>query len=481
MQNWEIEGLIKELRGYSSEREWFEFKINNEDPDRLGQTISGLCNSACLHDLSCGYLIYGIDDNNHEIAGTDFDPWARRQGNQGFLIWLNSMFSPAIDLDVFEGTCEGKRVIVFKVPGAVETPVRFKGHAYVRVGDATTLLNHHPDKERKIWLKKSPEEFELAPARDGVSKEDIIRLLDYNVFYSHQGKVLPSDKDLIVRDLSSERFVLPDGENFIITNIGALLLAHDLRNFPHLEDRSLRLIHYIDRTQRAFLDDVVGLRGYASAWERFFAYMKGRVPLVVQGPLRTPAVQYPEIALRELIGNALAHQDLSVTGLRPEISIFSDRIEILNPGRPILPVERFIDQHQSRNPKLAMGLRAMHICERQGGGMKRTIDAIEMICSPPILYRVSDFSTVAVIYAPKPFAEMTPLECITACYQHCYVRYVAGQPTTNESLRGRFNVSERERSLVSRILADTVDASLIKEDPAVGSSRKFARYIPSWA
>jgi len=484
MQNWEVETLIGELRSYASEREWFEFKENNSDPERLGENISAVANSACLHDLSCGYIVYGIEDNTHRVVGTLFDPWKETKGNHSLLIWINTNLSPTLDIEVCEWVSpEEKRVLVFKIPSAVETPVRFRENAYVRVGNSTTLLRNYPDKERKIWQKKTPQEFEIASAAEGLSSDDIFRLIDYSVFYTHQGLKAPEEKQKILTDLATERFIAQDDTTYTITNLGALLLANDLRNFPHLEDRSLRLIHYADRTQMTFLDDSVGVRGYASAWERFFHYMKGRVPLVkiVQGSLRTSAVQYPEIALRELIGNALAHQDLSVTGLRPEISIFSDRIEILNPGKPLLPVERFMDQRNSRNPKLAMGLRAMHICERQGGGMKRTISAIEAIFSPPIIYRISEFATMAIIYAPKPFKEMTQLECVWACYQHCCWKYLAGEQTTNESLRGRFGVGESDRSVISRILADTVDASLIKEDPEAGGSRKFARYIPSWA
>ena len=266
MQSWEIEALIAELRSYSAERDWFEFKVNNTNPDHIGQTISALANTACLYDLSCGYLLYGIEDGSHDIVGTSFDPWTETRGNQAFLIWLNSLFSPTIDIEVHEWTSsDGKKLLVIKIPAAVETPVRFSGNAYIRVGNSTTLLKNYPDKERKIWQNKSPEEFEVAPAKERIGIDDILRLLDYSVFYSHQEQRIPDLREKIVDDFINERFILRNDETYTITNLGALLLAHDLRNFPHLEDRSLRLIHYADRTQMTFLDDQIGRRGYASA------------------------------------------------------------------------------------------------------------------------------------------------------------------------------------------------------------------------
>jgi predicted HTH transcriptional regulator len=43
---------------------------------------------------------------------------------------------------------------------------------------------------------------------------------------------------------------------------------------------------------------------------------------------------YPEIAIRELVANALIHQDLNEKGF-PMVEIFNDRIEISNPGTPL--------------------------------------------------------------------------------------------------------------------------------------------------
>lgn len=68
-----------------------------------------------------------------------------------------------------------------------------------------------------------------------------------------------------------------------------------------------------------------------------------------------------------------------------------------------------------------------------------------------------------------------------ACYQHCCLRWVMNERMTNQSLRTRFNLAERKSAVVSQIISATCDAGLMKPDSTVGTSRRFARYLPVWA
>ena len=64
----------------------------------------------------------------------------------------------------------------------------------------------------------------------------------------------------------------------------------------------------------------------------------------------------------------MIHQDCTIGGTRVMVEIYSNRIEISNPGEPIVPVERFIDGYQSRNKRLADLMRRMGICEERSSG-----------------------------------------------------------------------------------------------------------------
>src|SRR5205823_9877386 len=62
--------------------------------------------------------------------------------------------------------------------------------------------------------------------------------------------------------------------------------------------------------------------------------------------------------------------------------IYSNRIDICNPGEPIVPTERFIDSYRSRNERLADISRRMGICEEKGSGIDKVIQTVEVYQLP---------------------------------------------------------------------------------------------------
>jgi len=86
-------------------------------------------------------------------------------------------------------------------------------------------------------------------------------------------------------------------------------------------------------------------RAYASGFEGLIGYINGLLPRneVIGQAIRKQVPLYPELAVRELVANALIHQDFFVSGAGPMIEIFDDRIEIGNPGTPLVATERFVD------------------------------------------------------------------------------------------------------------------------------------------
>ena len=80
MENLDL--LVQELIKYPKETEWLEFKHNNYEPQMIGRDISALANSATLNEKSCAYMLWGINDETHEIVGTDKDLRTLKKGNQ---------------------------------------------------------------------------------------------------------------------------------------------------------------------------------------------------------------------------------------------------------------------------------------------------------------------------------------------------------------------------------------------------------------
>lgn len=190
---------------------------------------------------------------------------------------------------------------------------------------------------------------------------------------------------------------------------------------------------------------------------------------------------YPEPAIRELIPNALIHQDFSITGSGPMIEIFSDRLEITNPGEPLVKTERFLDSPpQSRNESLASFMRRLGVCEERGSGVDKVVSETERHQLPAPLFESPDGFTRAVLFTHRPLRQMNRADRTRACYLHACLRYVERDPMTNSSLRARLGISEPNKAMASRIIGDAFKDGLIKpEDPRQG--KKYAKYVPFWA
>ena len=205
---------------------------------------------------------------------------------------------------------------------------------------------------------------------------------------------------------------------------------------------------------------------------------------VIQQALRVTRTVYPEIALREIIANALIHQDFSITGAGPLIEIYDDRIEVSNPGGllPSKRLDRLIGtQPESRNEVLARAFRRYKICEERGSGLLKAGLEVELYGLPPIQFEAGPTHFKVTLHSPRTFAQMAPKERLNACYQHAVLKHYSDSALTNQSLRQRLKMSERQRSAVSQLIQEAIDQKLIKPADPENKSRKFAEYVPIWA
>ncbi len=189
---------------------------------------------------------------------------------------------------------------------------------------------------------------------------------------------------------------------------------------------------------------------------------------------------FPDVAVRELVANALIHQDFNETGIGIMVELYNDRLEISNPGAPPISTERFIDEYRSRNEALTDLMRRVGICEERGSGIDKVVSKAEFYQLPAPDFRVSDQRTVAIMFAYKALDEMDGKDRVRSCYQHCVLRYVTNQRMTNQSLRERFKLPESKVETASRIIGDAIQQGKIKADDS-NKSRRYAKYVPWWA
>lgn len=315
------------------------------------------------------------------------------------------------------------------------------------------------------------------------SSEEIISLLDTQCYFDLLKITYPSTRDAVIEKFISEKFVKNTSNGFIITNLGALLFAKNLQNFDSVKRKAVRVVQYEGKNKLNTIKEHEGKYGYAVGFERMIKYINDLLPTneIIGQALRDSVNMYPEIAIRELVANAIIHQDFEQRGTGPMIEIFSDRIEISNPGLPLITPNRFIDECQSRNEDLAGIMRRFRICEERGSGMDKVVANIEIFQLPAYDAMVQEKHTKVVLYAYQKFADMDKQDRIRACYQHACLKYVMNEKMTNTTLRERFKIADENAAMVSRIIKDTYEAGLIKEEDPESNSRKFVKYIPIWA
>jgi predicted HTH transcriptional regulator len=476
--------LIDDLRALAAEQPCVEFKQNNADPAMIGKLISALSNAARLADQPFSYVLWGVHDADHSVTGTTFDPSSQMEQRQPLELWLAQRLQPDIAF-CFRPieNYHGKRLVLLEIPAAAPMPVEFDRTAYIRIGSATPRLSEHPERLRALWAKLQPYAWEAGIAAQFLTGDEVLAKLDYARYFDMTAQPLPDNRIGIFDKLAAERLIQSDvGGHWNITNLGAILFAKRLSDFPAIARKAIRFVAYSGQSRADTVTHRQDVnKGYTIGFQELIGYIDGLLPQnehIVKA-FRVDQPLYPAIAIRELVANALIHQDMTITGAGPLIELFKDRLEITNPGQPLVSPDRFLDSPpRSRNEALAALMRRMRLCEEQGTGIDKVLVSIEFNQLPPPDFRSEGEAVRAVLFAPRRFADMTQEERMRACFQHAGLKYVSGQKMTNSTLRERFGISTQNAAQASAVIRHTLAKGLIRssdpEHPRTG-------YIPFWA
>lgn len=481
MKESELKILLVELTKLPAENEWVEFKHNFHSAEEIGERISALSNGAAIRNKEFGYLVFGIENITHKIIGTSFKAKNHNKGNENLEHWLATRLNPKIDFSVYEFDFDSSNHIsLYVIPPAKTQPVEFLHKSYIRIGSITRLLSEFPEKQAVIWKKDNPP-FEKEIAKDNLTASDITKYLSSETYFDLMNLPYPSDQKGVIEKFLDEGFISKN-KTYSITKLGALLFAKSLRDFESVERKAIRVIVYKGKNKVETEREQMGGKGYAIGFEGLIEWINSQLPAneEIGKALRKETTMYPPIAIRELVANALIHQDLDEKGF-PMVEIYSDRIEISNAGLPLVKPERFIDAYLSRNEKLADVMRRMRFCEEKGSGLDKVIKYNELFQLPPISVITAEKRTRVTMYSYKKLNELDKKEKILACYQHACLKYVSNEKMTNQSLRDRFKIEDHNYSIASRIIRDSIESRMIKEDDPENKSRKYASYIPFWA
>jgi ATP-dependent DNA helicase RecG len=482
MNQWHSKGLSilsKSLRPIPTELNELDWKSGLSDKsERLAQHVSAFSNYS-----GGGFMVFGIN-NDGVIQAMTKETVNEIVGKIGNIARNNLAQPIGVDHAVLE--FEGKSVLFIYIPEYHDKPVHLRGgdifDSYKRSAGQTVKLTRP---EVKLLIAHSTGlSFESQIAQRDLSEDEVLKILDFDSYFRLQDKRLPETKNGILQILESDALIEKSNSLWNITNLGALLFAKDISTFKEIRRKATRVIVYKTTGRINAIKEQDGNKGYASGFEGLIQYIMDQLPTneVIENALRHQVKVYPEKAIREFVANAIIHQDVTVTGVSVMIEIFTDRIEITNPGTPLVDTNRFIDTPpRSRNETLASLMRRLNICEERGSGVDRAIEAIEFYQLPAPKFIRGDDYTKVIMYAPMQLSTMDKEDRIRACYQHTCLCYVSNQTINNQSVRKRFNISKNNYPMASKIIAETIEAKLIKPQDSENTSKKFSTYVPYWA
>ena len=484
MKNWTkkaLDLLTKSLNPPKHEINELDWKAAlSPDKKRLAEHLSAFSNYA-----GGGFLVYGISSDGNASSLDD-------KKVQEILTHLSNIgrngVEPVIALDHAVEDYGGAKLLFVFIRESNVKPVHVRGNVkdtFIRSLGTTRrastnelgalMLNSKTLKWESLRASQFMTELEL-PAH--LDTKSIFRLLGRSDFTTAQELLSWLEKEKFIE-------IEPSGGGYL-TNLGVISAAKKLSDFEDLGRKAARVITYKGFNKIEGKDEIIGQKGYAVGFEGLIEFISKQLPKseVIEKALRTQKSVYPTIALREIIANALIHQDFTITGTGPLIEIFDDRIEITNPGTllPSKQADRLIGtQPESRNQELGRAFMRYGICEERGSGLVRAGIECELYGLPPIGFEPGANYFKVTLYSPRTFAQMTMQERLQACYQHATLKHCGKDVMTNKSLRERLKMPEKQRSMVSLLIQEARDKGLIKLADPESKSMKYAEYVPYWA
>jgi len=482
-KHWEeraLDLIKRSLEPLPQELNEIDWKVNfSEKGDRVARHLSAFANYS-----EGGFLVFGIDDRGKRI-GVNLEQCKEIVAKAGNLV--RDGLEPPLVIDSTVLLDGDVNLLIIYVPESETKPVHLRRgtiyDSYTRSAGQTRKLTKQ--EVARIISSSTGLTFETKLATSALSASDVLAKLDFATYFDLLKKSIPSSTEQILEVLAADKVVKRTNDGFCITNLGAILLAKNLGDFGELRRRGVRVIQYKGRDRLERLQETTGTKGYASGFGNLMNYISALLPAneVIRESLREEVKVYPPLSIRELVANALIHQDFETVGSSPVIEIFEDRLEVRNPGKPLIKTERFLDHPpRSRNETLASLMRRFRICEESGTGIDKVVSLCEFYQLPAPNFVVTDDHLIATLYAHRPLTKMDKADRIRACYLHACLKHVSsGDVVTNESIRGRFKISKRNYPIASKIISETLEAKLIKPRNPRNRSRKHAQYVPFWA
>lgn len=261
----------------------------------------------------------------------------------------------------------GKQLIVARIPPGMPHVYAFDGRYLVRQGTDNKPLK--PRDLRRLLIQRGEVSFETEIVY-GASLDDI----DWNRAKAYAAS-LPGETNPETALLRRACIVRHEGR-LRPTNAGILLFGKEPQRF--LRGAGITAVRFAGETMSDNFnrEDISGtLPDQIRRAETFLHDHLRKDVNIGKAMARTDSYEYPMEAARELVVNAVAHRDYSISGDDIRLFLFRDRLEVTSPGGLPGPVtiDNIKDERFSRNPVIVQVLSDMGFIERLGYGVDRVI------------------------------------------------------------------------------------------------------------
>lgn len=376
----ELIELVKFVQKARSESNSIEIKSAREGCPKIYDTLSSFSNQS-----GGGTIVFGIDETDFSVCGV-YDAADIQKKIMEQSIQMEPEVRPLCTVAVVDGktvvSAEIQEIDSFQKPCFYKGVGRLKG-SYVRVGDGDRRMTEYEVYSFEAFRQKIQDELRTIDDAE-LSEIDTNSMTKY--------LIMLKDKKPNLAALSNEKIKSLQGfvKNGKPTLAGIMLFSEYPQAFyPQLCVTAVSVpgteISMVGSVGERFLDNrrIDGTITQMLDQTLFFIRQNTRTKTIIDPNtgMRNDKPDYPVIAVRELLLNALIHRDYSIhTDSAPiTVRIFYDRIEIENPGG--LYGRMTLDQlgkvsADTRNPFLANALEVMEITENRFSGIPTVIAAM---------------------------------------------------------------------------------------------------------
>ena len=355
--------ILENLLTFKDEYEWFDFKENWFSKDEIGEYISAISNGAAFCGKEYGYIIWGVNDKTKEIVGTtvNFD---RDIDGEPYKHYLARKLQPSIAFETVNFDYKNERIVMLIIPAAKSTKTKYNGIDYIRIGSSKEKLSKFPEYE----IKLNSILMNGYPTIVNTSAPDYAQDLTFEkLFLYYAAKGIELRKETFEKTLK-----LKTKDNKY--NIMAYILS-DQNDIPV----RVSVFSGIDKSAPLFSVKEFGNTCIMYSMDKILEY--GDAINIIQADERNRISERKDVplfnyeAFHEAILNAFIHNKW-LTLNAPQISIFTNRIEILSHGGLA------IDQDESGfysgssipvNEVLASIFLQLRISERSGRGVPKIV------------------------------------------------------------------------------------------------------------